>query len=235
MEDNKTEDSITAAGFFYDPEGKSYCSVWAPLAKKVDLVIVSPGKLIIELKKNNTGYWQAFVPLAKPGLKYRFRVDNMDLLPDPASLYQPDGVHGPSELVHRNDFEWTDKNWKGIPMRDMIIYEVHTGTFTPEGNFDGIIGKLNYLAELGINTIELMPVAQFPGTRGWGYDGVFPFAVQNSYGNIHKLKELVDAAHRRGIAVILDVVYNHLGPEGNYLCGFGPYTNDKHKDRKSVV
>ena len=217
------------AGFFYESEEKTYCSVWAPLAKKVELVIVSQERQVIRLRKNRSGYWQSFMPLAEPGLKYFFQVDDGDPLPDPASLYQPDGIHGPSELVNRNEYDWNDKDWKGLALAEMIIYEIHTGTFTPEGNFDGIIGKLDYLVDLGINTIELMPVAQFPGTRGWGYDGVFPFAVQNSYGGIHKLKQLVDAAHRKGIAVILDVVYNHLGPEGNYLGGFGPYTNDKYK------
>jgi maltooligosyltrehalose trehalohydrolase len=137
-------------------------------------------------------------------------------------------VHGPSAIVDE-EFAWTDAGWKGVALSDMVIYELHTGTFTDEGNFGGIISRLGYLKNLGINTIELMPVAQFPGSRNWGYDGVYPFAVQDSYGGSSGLKELVNAAHANGIAVILDVVYNHLGPEGTYFNAFGPYFTDKYK------
>jgi maltooligosyltrehalose trehalohydrolase len=142
--------------------------------------------------------------------------------------FQPEGVHGPSQIVDSR-FSWEDVTWSGIPLRDYVIYEVHVGTFTPEGTFESIIPHLDELKDLGITAIELMPVAQFPGSRNWGYDGVFPFSVQNSYGGPEGLKTLVNECHRRGLAVILDVVYNHLGPEGNYLRDFGPYFTDRYK------
>lgn len=144
-------------------------------------------------------------------------------------MFQPEGVHGPSCVVNHNEFEWTDQYWHGIPLNEMIIYEIHVGTFTPQGSLEAVISKLDYLKRLGITAIELMPVAQFPGGRNWGYDGTYPFSVQNSYGGPIGLKKLVDASHEQGLAVILDVVYNHLGPEGNYLAEFGPYFTDKYK------
>ena len=194
----------------------------------MQLEITSPFTHSVNLEQNALGYWQGIVKDAVPGMRYRFKPDNKSPLPDPASLSQPDGVHGASAVADRNSYEWSDDSWKGLELSSMQIYELHTGTFTPEGTFDGIIHKLDYLADLGINTIEIMPVAQFPGVRNWGYDGVFAFAVQHSYGGMDGLKRLVDAAHRKGIAVILDVVYNHLGPEGNYLPEFGPYNTDKY-------
>ncbi|HEY8134260.1 MAG TPA: malto-oligosyltrehalose trehalohydrolase, partial [Thermoanaerobaculia bacterium] len=145
-----------------------------------------------------------------------------------ASRYQPESVHGPSEVVSR-DFDWHDAQWKGIALEDHVIYELHVGTFTLEGTFEAIIPKLDALKDLGITAIELLPIGQFPGTRNWGYDGVYISAAQNSYGGPLGLKRLVDAAHQRGLAVILDVVYNHLGPEGNYLREFGPYFTDRYK------
>src|SRR5262249_38603477 len=148
--------------------------------------------------------------------------------PDPASRSQPEGVHGPSELIDPR-FDWQEQNWRGIDLADLILYELHVGTFTPPGTFDGVIGQLDRLLDLGINAIEIMPVAQFPGRRNWGYDGVYPFAVQSSYGGAAGLKRLVDAAHQRGVAVVLDVVYNHLGPEGNYFRQFGPYFTDQYR------
>ena len=148
--------------------------------------------------------------------------------PDPTSLSQPEGVHGPSQAIDLREFEWSDDNWKNIPLEEYILYELHTGTFTPEGTFAALEEKLDYLKDLGINAIEIMPVAQFPGGRNWGYDGVFPFAVQNSYGGPKGLKHLVNACHEKGLAVVLDVVYNHMGPEGNYLGAFGPYFTDKY-------
>ena len=162
------------------------------------------------------------------GDMYMFVVDGKSYS-DPASLSQPEGVHGPSQAVNLNSFIWTDSQWKGVLPDELIIYELHTGTFSIAGTFDGIAGKIKYLKELGITAIEIMPVAQFPGSRNWGYDGVFPFAVQNSYGGSERLQKLVDACHQENIAVILDVVYNHLGPEGNYLSAFGPYFTDKYK------
>ena len=143
--------------------------------------------------------------------------------PDPVSRWQPEGVHGPSRIVDAASFPWSDQDWRGIPLEDYLIYELHTGTFTPEGTFESIIPRLPYLRELGVTAIELMPVAEFPGRRNWGYDGVDLYAPQSSYGGPTGLKTLIDACHREGLAVVLDVVYNHLGPEGNYLAQFAPF------------
>jgi len=161
-------------------------------------------------------------------MQYWYKLDNELLRPDPASRWQPAGVHGPSAIIDKF-FDWTDTTWQGIEPAEMILYELHTGAFTASGNFQGIISKLDYLQSLGITAIEIMPIAQFPGHHNWGYDGVFPFAIHNKYGTPADLKQLVNAAHQHGIAVILDVVYNHAGPEGNYLTDFGPYFTDKYK------
>ena len=200
--------------------------VWAPARRAVALHIVAPSERRIEMKKDDDGYWEATVD-AGIGTRYFFMLDGTDR-PDPASRLQPDGVHGPSEVV-AEAFAWHDERWKGIALEDYVIYELHVGTFTNEGTFDAIVAHLDDLHSLGITAIELLPVAQFPGTRNWGYDGVYVGAVQNSYGSVAGLKRLVDAAHQRGLAVILDVVYNHLGPEGNYLGEYGPYFTDRYK------
>jgi len=163
------------------------------------------------------------------GQRYAFRLDDGPLRPDPASRSQPEGVHGPSAVVRLADFAWSDAQWCGIPRRELVIYELHVGTFAPDATFDSVIPRLKTLRELGVTAIELMPVGQFPGTRNWGYDGVAWYAVQNSYGGPRGLQRLVNAAHAFGLAVILDVVYNHLGPEGNYLSEFGPYFSSRHK------
>ena len=183
----------------------------------------------ISLIKKEYGYWETTTNAIKEGTRYKLSIDGKDPLPDPASLSQPDGVHGESEAINLNSFNWTDTDWKPVLLEDYIIYELHTGTFTQEGTFAGIETKLDYLKELGITAIEIMPVAQFPGSRNWGYDGVFSFAVQDSYGGAKALQQLVDACHQKGLAVILDVVYNHFGPEGNYLGAYGPYFTDKYK------
>ncbi len=181
------------------------------------------------MQKVEQGYWSATLENLSPETRYLFKLENGLERPDPASLFQPDGVHKASGIINHQNFSWTDKTWTGVPLEQMIIYELHTGTFTQEHTFEGIISKLDYLVELGVNTIEIMPVAQFPGDRNWGYDGVYPFAVQTSYGGPEGLKKLVNACHEKGIAVVLDVVYNHMGPEGNYLNDFGPYFTDKYK------
>jgi maltooligosyltrehalose trehalohydrolase len=155
-------------------------------------------------------------------------LDDHNPLPDSASLHQPEGVHGPSGVVDLTAFKWTDDSWNNINLPDYLLYELHTGTFTPKGDFAGIESKLDYLVSLGITAIEIMPVAQFPGKRNWGYDGVFPYAVQNSYGGPKALQRLVDACHSKGLAVVLDVVYNHVGPEGNYFNQYGPYFTEKY-------
>ena len=162
------------------------------------------------------------------GLRYAYGLPRGLQVPDPASRWQPDGVHKPSAVFSPGRFSWSDSEWQGIPREQLVIYELHVGTFTPEGTFAAIVPRLASLRELGVTAIEIMPVAQFPGTRDWGYDGVHPYAVQESYGGPHGLQELIDAAHREGLGVLLDVVYNHLGPEGNYLARFGPYFTDRY-------
>jgi maltooligosyltrehalose trehalohydrolase len=210
---------------------KGFCSfvVWASLREKVDVKIVSPEERIVPMEMDERGYWRVEVSGILPGARYLYRLDNGKGRPDPASRFQPEGVHGPSQVVDHASFSWEDAGWTGLSLQDYILYELHAGTFTQEGTFDAIITRLDYLKETGITAIELMPVAQFPGARNWGYDGVYPYAVHNSYGGPDGLKRLVNACHRMGLAVVLDVVYNHLGPEGNYLWDYGPYFTDKYK------
>lgn len=198
---------------------------WAPEATQVALKLAEQ---LLPLEKKEFGYWGITTRAVQPGSSYHFLIDGKDLVPDPASLSQPQGVHGASGAYDLHVFPWTDEQWENPALKDYLFYELHTGTFTPEGTFDGIIGKLDYLLDLGITAIEIMPVAQFPGERNWGYDGVFPFAVQNSYGGAGGLQKLVNACHEKGLAVVLDVVYNHVGPEGNYFSLSGPYFTDKY-------
>ncbi len=202
--------------------------VFAPHANK--LTIETEGKNAIPLRKQAYGYWQAKCPGLKPGDRYLFNIDDKHALPDPASLSQPSGVHHASECVDLNEIrKIRDDNWPGISTSELIIYELHAGTFTPEGTFKAIQEKLDHLKDLGVNALNIMPVASFPGTRNWGYDGVFPFAVQHSYGGPFDFARLIRACHQKGIAVILDVVYNHLGPEGNCLNEYAPYFTGKYK------
>jgi len=200
--------------------------VWAPMAQSVSIKW-EDGSLVT-LEKREFGYW-TYQGAAAAGDKYMFIIDGKKELPDPASLYQPNGVHGHSMIFDPTVFEWGDSEWKNPPIEEYIFYELHTGTFTSDGTFEAIEEKLDHLLELGVTAIEIMPVGQFPGDRNWGYDVVFPFAVQNSYGGPLMLQRLIDKCHRKGIAVVLDVVYNHLGPEGNYLREFGPYFTDRYK------
>ncbi|MDX9940697.1 MAG: malto-oligosyltrehalose trehalohydrolase [Bacteroidales bacterium] len=199
---------------------QAFC--WAPDARSLDLVTV--GNTYFSLEQLSGGWWKGTFPELKPGTRYFLELNGEDRYPDPASLSQPDGVHGASEVIDLNAVRSQKlKGWRGIPLEDLIIYELHVGTFTPLGTFAGVVEKLPYLQELGVNAIELMPVATFPGCRNWGYDGVFPYAVQHSYGGAAGLANLIHACHCLGMAVILDVVYNHIGPEGNVLGAFGPY------------
>jgi maltooligosyltrehalose trehalohydrolase len=202
--------------------------VWAPRAQQVEVHLLSPGDRFIPLQLAARGYHQALADGVRPGSRYVYRLDGAIERPDPASRYQPEGVHGPSQVTDPA-YPWEDQGWCGLPLKDYLIYELHVGTFTPAGTFDALIPHLPDLQELGVTAIELMPVAQFPGSRNWGYDGVYPFAVQQSYGGPEGLKRLVNACHRQGLAVVLDVVYNHLGPEGNYLRDFGPYFTDRSR------
>ena len=199
--------------------------VWAPKAKNVVCRFYKKD-LEISLKPHQYGYWYAESDLIAAGDMYRISIDG-DEFPDPISLSQPEGVHGPSQTVDL-DFPWTDQDYQPPKQSEFIIYELHVGTFTASHDFDGVIKKIPYLKDLGITAIEIMPVAQFPGGRNWGYDGVFPFAVQHSYGGALGLQKLVNACHEANLAVILDVVYNHIGPEGNYFSNFGPYFTDKY-------
>lgn len=207
-------------------------TVWAPYSKEVFLNLIAPQKRVIPLEKTDDGHWTTTVKDLEPETLYYYQLDGGNERPDPASQYQPQGVHGPSQVINQQSFTWSDNSWSGQALEEMIMYELHVGTFTPEGTFEAIIPRLKDLKLLGVNAIELMPIAQFPGDthaeeslkyRNWGYDGVDLFAVQNSYGGPEKLKKLVNACHQEGISVILDVVYNHFGPEGNYVNQFGPY------------
>ena len=202
--------------------------VWAPSAKSVTLRLTNQhGTRDWPMQRVDQHF--TFQASARAGDKYSYIIDQNKPVPDPVSRLLPEGVHGLTEIVDPEKFAWSDAGWRGLPLRDYVIYELHVGTFTPEGTFDAAIGKLDYLKNLGVTVIEIMPVAAFPGTRNWGYDGVSPYAVQASYGGPDGLKRLVNAAHASGLGVMLDVVYNHLGNEGNYLRLFGPYFTSKHK------
>jgi maltooligosyltrehalose trehalohydrolase len=205
-------------------DGATRFVVWAPNARQLSVrVLTGDAAGEHQLVRDDRGVFSATIPAVRAGDDYSYRIDGGDERPDPVSRWQPHGVHGASRVVDPHAFAWTDHAWKGIEMADFVIYELHVGTFTPEGTFDAIIPRLASLRELGVTAIELMPVAQFPGERNWGYDGVQLYAPQHSYGGPDALKRLVDAAHAEGLAVVQDVVYNHVGPEGNYLAEFGPY------------
>ena len=201
--------------------------VWAP-DRTVEIHLLGPRERWVRLVPAERGYHAAVVEGVPPGTRYRIRVDGREERPDPASAFQPEGVHGPSE-VDDPRFPWTDAGWSGLSLDRYVIYEIHVGTFTPEGTFDAAISELDGVRDLGVTAVEVMPVAQFPGSRNWGYDGVFPYAVQNSYGGPAGLRRFVDACHARGLAVVLDVVYNHLGPEGNPLWGLAPYFTEAYR------
>ena len=203
--------------------------VWAPRVSKIRLEIGGDCG-IFPMEAEEKGYYTAWVQGLRPGARYSYLLEENRRRPDPASRFQPDGVNGPSETIDPGAFAWEDGSWKGVSPKELILYELHTGTFTPNGTFEAVIPWIDYLkSELGATAIQVMPVAQFPGSRNWGYDGVFPYAPQNSYGGPRRFKELINACHEKGLAVILDVVYNHLGPEGNYLSEFGPYFTDRYK------
>jgi maltooligosyltrehalose trehalohydrolase len=209
-------------------DGGCQFRVWAPRAQGVAVHLVAPAERLMPLKSGANGYFHGILEEVAPGSRYFYRLNGAASHPDPASRFQPEGVHGPSQVC-TPDFPWTDRDWCGPALADYVIYELHVGVFTPAGTFAAIIPHLASLKELGVTAVELMPVAQFPGERNWGYDGVFPYAAQNSYGGPGGLKQLVDACHRHGLAVVLDVVYNHLGPEGNYLWNYGFYFTDRYR------
>jgi maltooligosyltrehalose trehalohydrolase len=199
--------------------------VWAPKAKRVEVEIRGER---LPMSAGEDGWWSAEIPSLEPGTDYTFALDGGAPLPDPRSPWQPHGIHGPSRTIDHARFPWTDWHWQARPLSAALFYELHIGTFTPEGTFKAAIEKLDHLVQLAITHVELMPVAEFSGSRGWGYDGVYLYAPHHAYGEPDDLKRLVDACHARGLAIILDVVYNHLGPAGNYLDRFGPYFTDHY-------
>lgn len=206
--------------------------VWAANARQAEVVLYIDGQenAAFALQPEGDGYWSRFVADVRPGACYMYRLDGGDPRPDPASRFQPEGVHKASEVVDPTAFRWADDDWRGVALDDLIIYEVHVGTATSEGTFDGLIERLDAIKELGATAIELMPLADFPGGRNWGYDGVCLFAPAHAYGSPEGLRRLVEAAHERGLGVMLDVVYNHLGPDGNYLSQFSrEYFTSRHK------
>jgi len=216
-------------GAVYLGDGRCSFCVWAPRAQTVAVCLTAPRKRLVPLTRGERGYYHGVTAGVEPGSLYFYLLDGEKERPDPASRSQPQGVHGPSQVVDLRAFPRPDYCWPGPARQNLVFYELHVGTFTPEGTFDAVIPRLGELRELGITALELMPVAQFPGSRNWGYDGVYPFAVQASYGGPEGFRRLVDACHRQGLAVFLDVVYNHLGPEGNYLEDFGPYFTDRYR------
>ena len=205
--------------------------VWAPSARTLTLVVRTGAAAGPRLMgRDADGVHDLIVDGVRPGDLYAYRLDDGDERPDPASRFQPEGVHGPSEVVDAAAFAWADRGWRGRPLHDLVVYELHVGTFSPEGTFEGARRRLTHLRDLGVTAVELMPVADFPGSRNWGYDGVSLFAPSRAYGRPDDLRRFVDAAHALGLSVILDVVYNHLGPDGAYLPQFNPqYLTERHE------
>lgn len=201
------------------PDGRGVrFRLWAPSARKVELIVRKPdGEAITALQPEADGWYFCEVKEAGHGTQYQYRIDGELRIPDPASRYQPEDVHGPSQIVDFSRLSNRDSSWRGRPWEEVILYELHVGTFSPEGTFQGVKNKLDYLKDLGVTAIELMPVADFPGQRNWGYDGVLQYAPDSSYGTPEDLKDLIETAHEKGLMVFLDVVYNHFGPDGNYL------------------
>lgn len=208
-------------------EGGVSFRVWAPNAEEVEVVLENGMRE--RLNRDGEGYYHGLSSQASVGMTYRYRIDGRDVFPDPCSRFQPEGPHGPSQIVHSAAYNWNDRNWPGVQMSGQIIYELHVGAFTKEGTFDAAIQRLDFLAQIGFTLVELMPIAEFPGRWNWGYDGVCLFAPSHRYGDYEALKRFVDAAHQRGLGVLLDVVYNHFGPDGNYLTVYSPeYTTTRY-------
>ena len=204
--------------------------LWAPGATQVSLRLDSDSGTDVPMPSVAEGWFELRTPDAHVGSLYQFRIDSDQLVPDPASRFQPEGVHGPSEVIDPQSYHWNDENWRGRPWEQAVLYELHVGTFTSEGTFAAAQKKLDYLADLGITAVELMPLSSFPGTRNWGYDGVLPFAPSSTYGRPDELKHFIDTAHSKNLMVFLDVVYNHFGPGGNYLPLYAPQVfTDRHK------
>ena len=212
-------------------DGRVRFRLWAPGARRVDLSLDDGRGVarILPMSSLADGYYEIITAAAQPGSLYRYRINGENEVPDPASRLNPQDVHGPSQVVDPTEFDWTDGEWHSRPWHEAVVYELHVGTFSPEGTFAGVAARLDHLVELGVSVIELLPIADFPGKRGWGYDGVLPYAPESAYGTPNELKSLIAAAHKRGIAVMLDVVYNHFGPEGNYLGMYAPqFFTERH-------
>ncbi|MDX7950698.1 malto-oligosyltrehalose trehalohydrolase [Lichenihabitans sp. Uapishka_5] len=221
--------SAAPHGVEWRPGEGTLFRLWAPKHDSIDLVIEGAGASRHPMSVKAEGWKEVLVPEAGPGTRYRFGLPDGLLVPDPASRFQPDDVHGASEVVDPAAFVWSDRDWAGRDWHEVVLYELHIGTFTPEGTFQAAIGKLDHLAALGVTAVEVMPVSDFPGLRNWGYDGVLPYAPDATYGRPEDFKAFVSAAHGRGIAVILDVVYNHFGPDGNYLGAYAPgFFTERH-------
>ena len=204
--------------------------LWAPKAAKVDVCVEGKTPFRFSMTQQDDGWFELITHDARAGALYRYQIDDGEKVPDPASRFQPRDVHGPSEIINPSSFNWVDESWHGRPWEDAVIYELHVGTFTPEGTFSGVENKLEYLADIGITAIELMPLSDFPGRRNWGYDGVLPYAPDSSYGRPEELKRLIQSAHAKGVMVFLDVVYNHFGPDGNYLNVYAPqFVTGRHR------
>lgn len=221
-----TDPSAPRFGPRLEPEGTRF-RFWAPKADRVTLELVQDGRRL-PMAPADDGWHRLIVGGAGPGTLYRFVLPDGLTVPDPASRFQPGDVHGPSEVIDPAAYRWTATGWRGRPWQEAVVYELHVGTFTPKGTFRAAIDKLDHLVALGVTAIELMPVADFPGRRNWGYDGVLPFAPDASYGRPEDLKALIDAAHARGVMMMLDVVYNHFGPDGNYLAAYAPVFTEHH-------
>ncbi|MFS8065020.1 MAG: malto-oligosyltrehalose trehalohydrolase, partial [Byssovorax sp.] len=210
-------------------DGSVGFKVWAPRAQQVSVELADGSGRSARLDTADGEIFEGILADVGAGADYLYVLNQEKRRPDPVSRSQPRGVHGPSRIVDPNAFSWTDHGWSGAPIEQHVLYELHVGTFTPAGTFEAVIERLPHLLALGITAIEIMPVAEFPGARNWGYDGVHLFAPQSTYGGPVGLKKLVDACHRRGLGVVLDVVYNHLGPEGNYLSDFAPFFSDRYR------
>jgi maltooligosyltrehalose trehalohydrolase len=203
------------------PGGGVHFRVWAPGRRQVEVVLEDGPE--VSLSPESRGYWSGHLATAAAGHRYRYRVDGEGPFPDPASRFQPDGPHAASEVIDPAAFAWTDHGWQGLRLAGQVMYELHLGTFSPEGNWEGARARLPHLLDVGVTAVELMPVSAFPGSFGWGYDGVDLYAPYAGYGRPDDFRRFVDEAHRLGLGVMLDVVYNHLGPDGNYLAAFSPH------------
>jgi maltooligosyltrehalose trehalohydrolase len=222
-----------SAGVEMSGDGVASARVWAPACRTVEVVVDRPGRaqLTAPMTSESDGYFSASLTGVRPGDRYWYQLDGAHRRPDPVSRFQPDGPHGPSAIVDATQFQWTDANWRGLTTHGQVLYELHVGTFTPEGTWASAAARLEHLAEIGITVIEMMPVADFPGRWGWGYDGVNLYAPTHLYGAPDDLRRFVDRAHALGLGVILDVVYNHLGPDGNYLADYSAdYFTDKYSN-----